>query len=274
MEHKRQDEIVRNIKEKLAQIEKRENIRILFACESGSRAWGFASSDSDYDVRFVFVRQAEDYLKINEPPDFLNCELNEIYDINGWDLKKFFKQLYKSNPVIFEWASSPIVYKETAEWASVKSSMSRYVNLKTMIHHYLGLANHILEEPFAGEKVKRKKYLYLSRAVLAASWIFYRRSPAPAEYSELVKAEIGFDGDFSEDEKASQSYFWTLKGSESESSEKSEIERFPAFEIILKNTILEIEKGIKKLKDEKSAGWEELDEIFLKIVKAGVAGGV
>lgn len=93
MENSGKNEIVRKIKEKLAQIEKRENVRILFACESGSRAWGFASRDSDYDVRFVFVRPMEDYLKINEPADFLNSELNEIYDINGWDLKKFFRQL-------------------------------------------------------------------------------------------------------------------------------------------------------------------------------------
>ena len=104
-----ENEITLSIKEKLFQIEQRENIRILYACESGSRAWGFASPDSDYDVRFVFVRPIEDYLRVEELPDYINAELNEVYDINGWDLKKFFKQLYKSNPVIFEWADSPIV---------------------------------------------------------------------------------------------------------------------------------------------------------------------
>ena len=101
-----ENEIALSIKEKLFQIEQHENIRILYACESGSRAWGFASFNSDYDVRFIFVRPVEDYLRVKELPDYIDAELN---DINGWDLKKFFKQLYKSNPVLFEWANSPIV---------------------------------------------------------------------------------------------------------------------------------------------------------------------
>ena len=104
-----ENEITLSIKEKLTQIEQRKNIRILYACESGSRAWGFASFNSDYDVRFIFVRPVEDYLRVEELPDYIDAELNELYDINGWDLKKFCKQLYKSNPVIFEWANSPIV---------------------------------------------------------------------------------------------------------------------------------------------------------------------
>lgn len=129
-----ENEIILSIKEKLTQIEQRENIRILYACESGSRDWGFASPDCKaetcysacktaesrpksvacldstyYDVRFIFVRPVEDYLRVEELPDYIDAELNEVYDINGWDLKKFFKQLYKSNPVIFEWADSPIV---------------------------------------------------------------------------------------------------------------------------------------------------------------------
>ena len=62
-----------------------------------------------YDVRFIFVRPVEDYLRVEELPDYIDAELNEVYDINGWDLKKFCKQLFKSNPVIFEWANSPIV---------------------------------------------------------------------------------------------------------------------------------------------------------------------
>ena len=104
-----ENEITLSIKEKLTQIEQRKNIRILYACESGSRAWGFASFDSDYYVRFIFVRPVEDYLRVEELPDYIDAELNDVYDINGWDLKKLCKQLFKSNPVIFEWADSPIV---------------------------------------------------------------------------------------------------------------------------------------------------------------------
>ena len=82
MEASNNTEIVQLIKEKLSQIEEKENIRILYACESGSRAWGFASPDSDYDVRFIFVRPVQDYLRVKELPDFIDAELNEVYDIN------------------------------------------------------------------------------------------------------------------------------------------------------------------------------------------------
>lgn len=96
-------EITNQIKIKLSEIERKENIQILYACESGSRAWGFASPDSDYDVRFVYSRPVEFYLKLENQKDTLECELNEVYDISGWDVKKFLLQLNKSNPSIFEW---------------------------------------------------------------------------------------------------------------------------------------------------------------------------
>ena len=50
----------------LKKIEEQENVKIIMAIESGSRAWGFASPDSDYDVRFIYVRKEEDYLKLEK----------------------------------------------------------------------------------------------------------------------------------------------------------------------------------------------------------------
>ena len=86
------------IQEKLHEIEKRENCRILLAVESGSRAWGFASPDSDYDVRFIYVRDKESYLKLNRPRDVIELPINDVLDINGWDIQKTLRLLYKSNP--------------------------------------------------------------------------------------------------------------------------------------------------------------------------------
>ena len=88
-------------------------MRIIYACESGSRAWGFASADSDYDVRFVYVRKAADYLRLEKTRDVIEYELNDVYDINGWDVQKLLRLLSKPNPVIFEWADSPIVYRSS-----------------------------------------------------------------------------------------------------------------------------------------------------------------
>ena len=101
------------IQTQLCRIEEEEHIKILLAVESGSRAWGFASPDSDYDVRFVYVRRTEDYLRLEMVRDVIELPINDVLDINGWDLQKTLRLLYKSNPTLFEWFSSPIVYKET-----------------------------------------------------------------------------------------------------------------------------------------------------------------
>ena len=99
--------------EKLAQIEREEDIKILHAVESGSRAWGFPSPDSDYDVRFIYVRKPEYYLKLEKTRDVIELPINDMLDINGWDLNKTLRLLHSSNPTLFEWMSSPIVYRQT-----------------------------------------------------------------------------------------------------------------------------------------------------------------
>ena len=92
---------------KLREIEAREHVRILHCVESGSRAWGFASPDSDYDVRFVYVRQPEHYLRLDKTRDVIEWQLDDTLDINGWDLQKTLRLLHRSNPTVFEWNSSP-----------------------------------------------------------------------------------------------------------------------------------------------------------------------
>ena len=98
---------------KLHEIEKENNVKILLAVESGSRAWGFASPDSDYDVRFIYVRPKDDYLRLENVRDVIELPIDDVLDINGWDLQKTLRLLCKSNPTLFEWFSSPIVYLET-----------------------------------------------------------------------------------------------------------------------------------------------------------------
>lgn len=94
--------------EKLQQIEKQENVRILHAVESGSRAWGFESPDSDFDVRFIYVRPRDYYLKLEQTRDVLEFPINDLLDVNGWDLQKALRLLHRSNPSVFEWFKSPI----------------------------------------------------------------------------------------------------------------------------------------------------------------------
>ncbi len=113
------------IKEKIQEIEKKENVRVLHCVESGSRAWGFASPDSDYDVRFIYVRPKDYYLRLEKTRDVIEWQLDDTLDINGWDIQKALRLLHKSNPTLFEWNSSPIIYKTTNEWASVSEVIRR-----------------------------------------------------------------------------------------------------------------------------------------------------
>lgn len=110
------------IKTNLREIEEKENVKILHCVESGSRAWGFASPDSDYDVRFIYVRPKEFYLRLDKTRDVIEWQLDDTLDINGWDISKALSLLYKSNPTLFEWNSSPIVYKTTQEWEPIRQS--------------------------------------------------------------------------------------------------------------------------------------------------------
>lgn len=285
-----ENEITLSIKEKLSQIEARENIRIIYACESGSRAWGFASPDckaetcysacktaesrpksvacldqtySDYDVRFIFIRPIEDYLRVEELRDYINAELNELYDINGWDLKKFFKQLYKSNPVIFEWADSPIVYRTTSEWEQVKANMQDFVLQVAMIHHYRGMAKSNVRSNFATSEVVLKKYLYVLRPVLACVWIMQKHTVPPTEFMKLVEEVLP------EELKALVDELLAVK---IKSGEKEKGARIPQIDLFIESKLNEA--TVFPVTDEVQENYEKLDKLFLEIVQAGVAGGV
>ena len=114
------------IEEQLKEIEEKENVKIIYCVESGSRAWGFASPDSDYDVRFIYVRNKEDYLKLNKNRDVIEWRLDDVLDINGWDIQKALRLLYKSNPTLIEWSMSPIVYKTTPQWEKISGIVCQY----------------------------------------------------------------------------------------------------------------------------------------------------
>ncbi|MBS4161445.1 nucleotidyltransferase domain-containing protein, partial [Klebsiella pneumoniae] len=98
------------INEELANIENMNHVKILFAVESGSRAWGFPSQDSDYDVRFIYVHQKDWYLSIDEKRDVIERPIHESLDISGWELTKALRLFRKSNPPLLEWLSSEMVY--------------------------------------------------------------------------------------------------------------------------------------------------------------------
>lgn len=186
-----------HIIKELREIEASEGVRILFACESGSRGWGFPSVDSDYDVRFIYVRKAEDYSRLFPLPTEMRFPIIDDLDIAGWDLFKVLTLLSKSNVSPFEWIQSPVAYYEFDGFKTgFRAMIEDYFDTRRHAHHYLGIVRSKIED-LRRETMKLKSLFYILRSLLAADWSMTCRSYAPMTLAELsvllpdvVKAEV------------------------------------------------------------------------------------
>ena len=242
---------------KLNEIEERENIRILHCIESGSRAWGFASPDSDYDVRFIYVRPKEFYLRLDKTRDVIEWQLDDTLDINGWDVQKALTLLHNSNPTLFEWNSSPIVYRTTEEWQKIAAVINRYFVAKSGLYHYLSTAKSNYREYLKGETVRLKKYFYVLRPLLACKWILAEGTPPPMLFTALM------DKYLDEELKPDVERLLELKIN---TPEIGEGKRFDRVNDYLDRNIEEIEKRIAELPREEARDWDELNTIFLSLL--------
>ena len=243
---------------KLDEIEEKEHIRILHAVESGSRAWGFASPDSDYDVRFIYVRKQEDYLRLETTRDTIEWELDETLDINGWDIKKVLQHFHKSNATIFEWANSSIVYKTTDEWKKIYEVGKQYFSCKSSMYHYYGTAQKTYNEYLNADSVKYKKYFYALRPVLAAKWIEKKKCPPPVLFQNLVDEVL-------EDEMKDP-----VASLVEQKVKMAESDKAPKIDVI-SNYLVENIAYLKGLMgegqpDDRKPEWDGLDKAFLELV--------
>lgn len=183
------------ILENLARIEQEHNVRILYALESGSRAWGFASRDSDYDVRFIYIHPVEWYLSIRDKRDVIECPISDDLDICGWDLRKALGLIRKSNPPLFEWLGSPIVYLDRYGLAeSLRGMMREFVSPRQCIYHYLHTARNNFKRYLSDDIVRLKKYFYVLRPLLGCIWVEKHNSMPPTEFLRLYEdAELAPD---------------------------------------------------------------------------------
>ncbi len=173
---------------KLNELEAEHGFRILYACESGSRAWGFASADSDYDVRFLYAWPTEKYLSVYEPTDQMDWEIDaDELDFSAWEIRKALGLFRKSNGSLMEWLHSPIVYREDPEvMARWRKLATECFVPKNSAAHYLGLSKGMwLRMQEAGATVTAKKYLYVLRSMLAARFVVENQSPVPVEFEKL-----------------------------------------------------------------------------------------
>lgn len=248
--------VLENISYKLNTTEKTENIRILHAVESGSRAWGFASPDSDYDVRFIYLRPENYYLRLDKTRDVIECELNDVYDINGWDISKTLRLLHNSNPTVFEWIHSPIVYSTHDVIKQLTPEIDSFFSCKSGIYHYISTAlsnSHYLKP----EQVRYKKYFYVIHPVMACLWILENKTPPPVLFSELVSAVA---------DDTIKPLISELIRIKTEIPETATGKHIPALDRYIEKNIKDIKKYAGTLPDDRKNNWSEINEMFLKIL--------
>lgn len=189
--HPVSDEVRATILSSVDELERRHDVTVLFACESGSRGWGFASPDSDYDVRFIYVNRLAWYLRVEPGRDVIEQPISGDLDINGWDLRKALQLLRDANPTLLEWLRSPIIYRQDDRFATrLRELAEAGFSPVRGYHHYVSMAKKNLREHLLGEVVRYKKYLYVLRPLLAARWIREERGVPPMRFAELAQATL------------------------------------------------------------------------------------
>lgn len=245
------------IRIKLREIEEKEDVKVLYAVESGSRAWGFASPDSDYDVRFIYAHKQEYYLSLQAKKDFIDWELNETLDINGWDICKALQHFHKSNATLFEWANSPVVYYEAPEWKQIKETAEHYFSCKSTMYHYYGTANNNYLAYLTDDLVAYKKYFYVLRPILACKWIEKKKCPPPVLFEELV------DEVLEEDMRPLVENLVQRKKRMIESEKGERIERLNQYIV---DNLAYYKQKLESMEDDRNTDWDELNRVFIEII--------
>ena len=182
------NEVSQRVRDALARLEAEQNVRVLYACESGSRAWGFASRDSDYDVRFLYVHHRDWYLSVQDRRDVLEEPLTDELDVSGWELRKALRLLRKSNPPLLEWLKSPVVYQHDPVFTREFHALAaHFYSPERCFAHYLHMASGTWRHYLQGRaQVSLKKYLYVFRPLLACRWLERGLGQVPMLFSQLV----------------------------------------------------------------------------------------
>lgn len=189
IEHFINPDIEAEIQHQLDQIEREANVKIIYACESGSRAWGFPSANSDYDVRFIYVRPRDWYLSINleHKRDVIERPIHDDLDILGWDIRKALKLFRKSNPPLLEWLGSPIVYREVGCSIQKMRELSKtFYNRRACSYHYQHMAIGNYRDYLRGDEIWVKKYFYVLRPLLAIRWLAQDWGVVPTKFQDIL----------------------------------------------------------------------------------------
>ncbi len=177
------------IREILRKIESEYSLNVIYGLESGSRAWGFESQNSDYDVRFLYIRPVDWYLCIEKRSDVLELGTSCDIDLSGWDLRKSLLFLRQSHPVLLEWLRSPVVYIEQSEVVQrMREIGEEFFAPRASVHHYIGWAERTLHRYFQPSDLAAKRYFYVMRPILCCRWIQTIGGQPPLRMQALLAA--------------------------------------------------------------------------------------
>jgi len=181
-------EIEQEIQLRIDAAEKEHGVKVLYAVESGSRAWGFASPNSDYDVRFIYAHPKDWYVAVDleEKRDVIEYPIVDEIDISGWDVRKALRLFKKSNPSFVEWLHSSIIYRDDGVFAeTARSILASSYSIDKGIYHYRSMAKTNYRGYLRKPMVPLKKYFYVLRPLLSILWMEKEGTPAPIEFDKL-----------------------------------------------------------------------------------------
>lgn len=175
----------------LAQTEAEHDVQIVFACESGSRGWGFASPDSDYDVRFLYVHKPEWYLRVESPRDVIEKPVDAELDVCGWEWRKALGLLKRANPTLIDWLDSPVIYQQDEElMTDLRAMGDRFFSPERARWHYRSMAHKNFHHYLQSDEVRLKKYFYVLRPLLAVRWIEAGKGAPPMRFDRLLEGTV------------------------------------------------------------------------------------
>lgn len=251
------------IARELDYIERVNKVRILYACEAGSRAWGFSSRNSDFDVRFVYLRPMREYLSLLDRRDTLDWRvsardnaLGADLDGHGWDLRKFLRLMRSSNPSVYDWLGSPIVYREDPRWNLVRREARDCFQPRKSVYHHLGVCGTEIKLIGNGH-ASAKAYCYLVRSVLSAKWTLLRRTPAPLEVTKLMDAVL---------EPRMRPVVERLLAEKAQTNEITRIQRISALDEWVDESMTDIRASVSGVESTEKASFDALDDIFMQFL--------
>ena len=248
------------ILQRLSDIEAKYDVKILLAVESGSRAWGFESKDSDYDVRFIYVHRKDWYLSLIEERDVIEeLDPDGVLDLAGWDLKKALLLMGKGNCAFAEWLNSPFAYyKDMAFFESISTLKDEYFRKVSAINHYYHMAMNHDKRYLEKRGCELKRFMYHLRGLLAAKWAAIHDTYPPVLFNDLVEKMVQDDSI-----KAGIKHLVELK---KESREHNTMIVEDSLIDYANKTAAEIESMFGSFPAEQQQDYRKLDEFFLNIL--------